>query len=1443
MAWGGASTGASDGGGQQGQASQNGVGPSARGRLIVRYEPGTGTAAARRAADAIDGKLGPTLELPRTRLVKGIEGDLEAAAGELRQRAVVEWAQADVWMSPTVIPNDPHWHSQFEMRWTGVSDFWERTTGDSGNVIGTIDTGMNEELADFAGRMVPGWSDESGLPSDLEHGTAVAGIAAATGNNATGIAGLDWETGLMQLRCGGYAGPLFGEGCWSSDIGDAMVHAGEAGLVATNISLGGNSSGTDDYYGEIARLYPGTLYVAAAGNDGRNLDAEPGHFTPCEASETSPNVLCVGALEDPDHIASYSNVGANVNVAAPGTATTLSRHGGVSRISGTSIAAPYVTGAAALLAAEFPDATAAELRSALESGKPTDNAIRAPIGSGTTLDLPAGAAWLEGLDDPTANVHEPRITGLARVGYRLRAWPGIWSGRIESTSYTWQRDKGFGYVDIAGADSRNYTPQQEDGHARLRVRVTVGGPSGEASSHSAGTSSVDPQPPAELSLDDVAYSSLLPPALDPNAPEPAPEDGPPGEFVRLSGPAGDVNGDGNADLYVTTCEQDRYGECPVPRLRLVLGPLDAGNNDLGKLDQRGRTVTLRLSLQRKHPQPDEFAVEAAGDVDGDGFDDLAVGESRTAGSWVVYGSGRYGSSSQLSEINLARTDHPQLKYLPGSFSSGHEVGAAGDVNGDGFDDVLVGNRDESSTPEVGADGWGAIYVVLGGEDRTELPLEPGIAPGDGFRLAGYRSYFPHISRVTALGDENGDGFDDFAIAFSAGPDRDECKSGARQGLSEAWIYHGSAAPLSMSIDEIDDVGGRLVRPLMASARAPEIAAADVNGDGRQDLIAGSKLRIGAHCRLPRLGTVTAFASDQSFVDTMGLQPEEGFWLEYGQQKEGIAEAVAGGDLNGDGFAEVLVGSDRDSGLGRPGVGTVSIAAGANSKQSALLGSLAPPDGRRLIGNWPGANTGSGVSAGDLDGDSRSELVVATAGDTRQGRVDLVAWSREGLTPQQPPRAFIEGPGRVSPGTRADFDASESLDPEGPITSFRWDLDGDGQFETPGAEASTPPLEAGRLLVGVEVHDSEGAIDRAYHDVTVAWADEPDTRLIDPPTLTNASRPAIHFDSDDPQALFECRVDDDAWEACTSPHRPVLEHGFRSIEVRAVNAAGHADSSPARHEIEVDLRPPETTITYGPEAENEAGNFFVGFTASEPTTRFECRAETDRPPPGWRDGWYSCVTPAAVDAAHDGSYAFEVRAVDVAGNTDSTPARWESSVQTDRARLAPEDAPDAIELSSRVVARWFSYDRESVISCRLDGRAWEFCASPHVMQDLSEGKHELEIAALGASGYTHRISMSWKVDTEPPDTYFRHTPHKRVEAEPGKAWQRVRFHFGSSEEASRYQCRKDGRSWMPCYPPTKPRKYGPGRHSFKVRAFDQVGRRDPTPARWRFRVIPQKRSGR
>ena len=344
--------------------------------LIVEFEPGAAQQRALAAVGATAVERATFGRLVRIRLDRGVSP--AAAEAALERRSDVVSAGPNRTYTLYAIPNDPNYAQLWGLQAIGAPTAWNITQGSDSVVVAVVDTGIDSTHRDLdaniwtnPGETANGLDDDgNGLVDDLEgwdfydddasaldaagHGTHVAGTIGAEGDNGTDVTGVNWRVKLMPLRVGddelsGFA------------IEQAFRYACSKGARVVNGSFGG--AVFDPYVSDAIADCANTLFVFAAGNSASNNDVSARY--PC--NDPASNVVCVAASQAGDTLASFSNYGVlNVDLAAPG-ANILSTLPGdlLDAWNGTSMAAPHVAGAAALVLADRPALTALELKNAL----------------------------------------------------------------------------------------------------------------------------------------------------------------------------------------------------------------------------------------------------------------------------------------------------------------------------------------------------------------------------------------------------------------------------------------------------------------------------------------------------------------------------------------------------------------------------------------------------------------------------------------------------------------------------------------------------------------------------------------------------------------------------------------------------------------------------------------------------------------------------------------------------------------------------------------------------------------------------------------------------------------------------------------------------------------------------------------------------------------------
>ena len=370
-------------------------------RILVKFKKESGIKLQESVRISIESEFG-LQELKRFNLIdvhlyRTLE-DKDETIASLKESPFVEYVEPDnLRYARDTFPNDPSFDGQWSLHNTGqsggtvdadidASEAWDLTTGSPLVIVAVIDSGIDYNHEDLRANMWenPGEIAGNGLDDDGNgyvddrfgidaitgkgdpldddgHGTHVAGIIAAAGNNGIGVSGVCWTCKIMALKFL----PNNDSGTVSDEI-ECIQYAVNHGAGIINGSFGDYTYSQAEKDAIDAAGQKGVLCVFAVGNEGRNNDVES-HFP---SSHESENIIAVGISDRDDELVSWSDYGlSSVDVAAPGQQIlSTGLNNGYGLENGASVAAPHVTGIAALLKAYEPEITWQEIKSRLIGG-------------------------------------------------------------------------------------------------------------------------------------------------------------------------------------------------------------------------------------------------------------------------------------------------------------------------------------------------------------------------------------------------------------------------------------------------------------------------------------------------------------------------------------------------------------------------------------------------------------------------------------------------------------------------------------------------------------------------------------------------------------------------------------------------------------------------------------------------------------------------------------------------------------------------------------------------------------------------------------------------------------------------------------------------------------------------------------------------------------------
>ena len=358
------------------------------GRLLVRLagaDENAGAAALRGQGLA----AGRKLALARAEVWHLPQGvSVDAAIRVVRLMRGVEAVEPDFIRTVSLVPNDPSYGQQYALPKMHVPEAWDITTGSASVIVAIVDSGMQYTHPDLAANVymnpnetvdgidndgngyvddIRGWDfvgaslkkpkPDNNVADTLGHGTRVAGVIGAVGNNSLGVTGLNWNVRLMPLKVGADTTAL---DLSNAAILEAYDYARNNGARVINASFSGPEYSHFEADALQALHDAGIILCAAAGNKTQSLETTPSY----PASLNFPNIISVAATDSSELLASYSNYGSrSVDLGAPGSAIyTTSMTNTYASVYGTSFSAPQMAGIVALMRARYPSLGVRDLR-------------------------------------------------------------------------------------------------------------------------------------------------------------------------------------------------------------------------------------------------------------------------------------------------------------------------------------------------------------------------------------------------------------------------------------------------------------------------------------------------------------------------------------------------------------------------------------------------------------------------------------------------------------------------------------------------------------------------------------------------------------------------------------------------------------------------------------------------------------------------------------------------------------------------------------------------------------------------------------------------------------------------------------------------------------------------------------------------------------------------
>jgi VCBS repeat protein len=848
-----------------------------------------------------------------------------------------------------------------------------------------------------------------------------------------------------------------------------------------------------------------------------------------------------------------------------------------------------------------------------------------------------------------------------------------------------------------------------------------------------------------------------------------------------------------------------------------------------------------------------FGIKSA-DVNNDGkLDLIGISDPNEPSSFCA--GNPNGETSRDIVVHLGNGD--------GSFGSPTVLHSQSCWGSDSVVEVEILDVNKDAKPDLVYAGGDTLGIMLGNGDGTfQAPTQSHV---------GTEGLFDGITSL-GVADFNNDGNIDFVVST----------------YRYLQFFYGNGEG-SVGQPALLDLGD----PVPELPGTFDVEAGDINHDGNADVIF---VRCCDWADLYFNGNYSyvlyAHLGDGrgNFADEVGV---DGFY--------GVLGSLQISDLNGDGFADIIGIERFGDGIGpatelNHGDSTFIFkwASVPTIQTSVTLGDFDRDGTVDLVTNaspgiliWPRAADGTILTPREVDIDpAPTDVGDVIAGDfNNDGNPDIAAVvdlnkiavltskgcnSCDTTAPDTvityavgssgaPLRAETNGP-TLATSVVFGFTGSDDVG----VTGFQCRMDA-AAFAACSSPASYSGLALGEHVFEVRAIDASGNRDATPAQYSILIVSGPDTTItsvvdgagvsLASGATTSSTSMRFAFSGSDNAGIvgFECRLDSAAFSTCNSPATYTgLSVGSHQFAVRAIDGYGFTDASPATFAFTVTTAPPDTTapetvITSAADGNGAAlpnggttlatvVNFTFTGTDNVAVTGFECRVDAAV--------FTACSSSATYSGLALGGHFFEVRAFDAAGNRDLTPARLSFVIDAapDTAITSVVDgsgapiANGAVTLSNAATFAFSGSDNVGVarFECRLDGATFATCASPVSYSSLSLGTHQFAARAVDTSGFVDPTPATFVVtiDASPDSTILSAADNTgRAVANGGSMrGSSITFRFSGTDNnaVAGFECSRDNAAFAQC---TSPATYSvtPGSHTFRIRAVDNAGFRDPTPA--------------
>ncbi|MBN8580074.1 MAG: sortase [Anaerolineae bacterium] len=405
-----------------------------------------------------------------------------------------------------------------------------------------------------------------------------------------------------------------------------------------------------------------------------------------------------------------------------------------------------------------------------------------------------------------------------------------------------------------------------------------------------------------------------------------------------------------------------------------------------------------------------------------------------------------------------------------------------------------------------------------------------------------------------------------------------------------------------------------------------------------------------------------------------------------------------------------------------------------------------------------------------------------------------------------------------------------------VASLQCQLDG-GAFSACTSPQSYFALGDGSHTFQVRAIDNAGNVDPTPASYT--WTVDttaPAAPVVTTPangSVTNDSTPSVSGTAE-PNSTVTVYIDGSIAGTTTADGSgnwnftaAALSDGSHTVRATSTDAAGNTSPSSNTNTFTVDTTAPDTTITANPADPTNSTTASFSFTGSDPggsgVASFQCQIDGG--------AFSACTSPQSYLGLSDGSHTFQVRAIDVAGNVDATPASYTWTIDTAAPDTTIDSNPTNPSNDNTPSFTFSSPDLTATFECSIDGGAFSACVTPNTLAALADGPHTFAVRAVDSLGNTDAspASYTWTIDTVSPDTSIDSNPTNPSNDNTPT------FTFSSLDLTATFECSIDGGAFSACASPNTLAALADGSHTFAVRAVDPAGNVDVTPASYTWTI--------